>query len=228
MNKSICDLGVDVLQSAFFINNINFSNKLDLANNFLKIINELGEAEPVVLPIPDDAPREIPRIIINTKDKKISLTISTERIDFVMKEIQLNEDNSKLDTAYQKYTNKIASTIINDLKIGVNRIAQISQFIQKPKDGVLNSFKNKINDSFMSGATELQLHRLKVIKIDELSVNHWVRLISDSSKSESPTLIINSDVNTAVAENINFLDTTKINGFFKLAIEATKKTISYL
>lgn len=228
MNKSIYELGINVLQSAFFINNINFLNKLDLANNFLKIINKLGEADPIVLPIPDDAPKEIPRILINTKDKRINLTISADRIDFVIKDIQLHEADLKLEEIYQTYTNEIASVIINELKIGVVRLAQISQFIQKPKGDILSSFKNKISDEFMNNARELQLHRLKVIQIDELSVNHWVRMISDNSKPESQVLVVNSDVNTTLTEKMDLFDIKKVEGFFKLAIEATKSSVNEL
>lgn len=224
MSINLMDAGLNVLQSAFFISNIDFANKIETASLLMKSVSALGEVVPTILPIPDDAPKEIPRIIINTKDNKFSLTVSLERIDFFIKDYS----NGDIEEKYLNISNDIAAIILNNLKINIYRLAQICQFKQSFDSDALSTFRNKVSEDFINNAKEIQLHRLKLIKIDDYDVNQWLRLVSDHSNHENPILIINTDTNTVVRDSKSLYDIDKTKSFFRLSIDSTKELLAKL
>lgn len=74
--------GVRSLQGVLFFSNFAYGTKLNLVNALNKSIPVLFEKDPTFLPIPDDAPPEIPRIVLSNKTGEFQCNISVNRIDF--------------------------------------------------------------------------------------------------------------------------------------------------
>jgi len=61
---------INLIQASLFITNFSFSTSRIL-KTVLEQCSEQFDGDPTVLPLPDDAPKEIPRIVFERKDKSI-------------------------------------------------------------------------------------------------------------------------------------------------------------
>lgn len=226
-NTKNIPLEVDILNSAFFIGNVDLSNKLDIASKVNSYLKNLFDGDPTILPIPNDAPFELPRIMLNSKNKLFSCNISPQRVDFIVnksKAIASGNKEVNAEDAFIKYTNMITQMILEELKWSINRLALISQCKSRPAGGVIPFLQKMLTDDFSKSAKELQLHSLKTIEINDFKVNYWLRLISQNSGTEKEFLLIASDLNTSQTEKYDVnKDSSKV--FFKAVLEVTKDTL---
>ena len=68
MNMKINDLSI---QTAFFTPGLIFSDKLSLSAQLIKESGNIFDGDPIMLPIPPEAPPEFPRMILKSKDENI-------------------------------------------------------------------------------------------------------------------------------------------------------------
>lgn len=212
-------------QSAFFVSNIDLSDKLEVANKVKKALDIL-DGDPTVLPIPNDAPLEIPRIILTSKSKVFSCNISPERIDFVINKSKAIEtqSNFNLEEEIIKKSVILASLIFKSLKWSVHRLAFISKFKYKPEAGVLNFMESLLSEDFGANSAELQINRLRRLKVDNFKSNHWIRFLSQNSGTPNEFILILSDINTLKMEKYSFNEDSS-KSFFSTAIKITKDTL---
>ena len=62
------------------------SNKLDLAQKITQGTGNIFDGPPTILPIPNDAPQEIPRIILKDNTNTLNCNVCINRIDLLFKE----------------------------------------------------------------------------------------------------------------------------------------------
>lgn len=222
-NDILIENNISSLQAGFFLINPNLSNKLEIAQKINESFKNLFDDDPTIIPIPEDAPKEIPRIILSSKNKIYSCNISLERIDFFTKDIGKN-GMDEISKSFIENANTLARLLTN-FKWDVYRIALISQFQKMPNIGISNFIKSLSNEEFINGFFEAQIHKLTKMKLDSLNVNKWLRIISQRPKEGGELLIIKSDINTEVVEIKENIDELIINKFFKLALNETEKTI---
>lgn len=221
-------LEVDILNSAFFVGNVDLSNKLDIASKVNNYLKNLFDGDPTILPIPNDAPFELPRIILNSKNKLFSCNISPQRVDFIVNKSRMAAASDKaidIEVEFMKHTISIAQIILEKLGWSINRVALISQFKSKPEGGVIPFLQKMLTDDFNKAAKELQLHSLKLVEINDFKVNHWLRLISQNGGTDKEFLLISSDLNTLQTEKHD-IDEDNAKIFFEAALDVTKSTIS--
>ena len=221
--KNRLNLETTTLQSVFFVTNVNLLDKLDVAN---KVKSGLGilDGDPTVLPVPNDAPLEIPRIILTSKNKVFSCNISSERIDLIINKSKVTESNIDLEEEILKKSEILSNLIRKSLNWSVHRLSLISQFKYKPEVGVLNFMKNLLSEQFGADSAELEVHRLKHIKVGNYKSNQWVRFLSRNGGAPNEFIHILSDVNTLKTEKYSFTeDGSKL--FFSSALIITKNTL---
>jgi hypothetical protein len=70
---------INQIQLVLFNPGMAISDKIRLANNINNTLGGLFDGDPVVLPLPPDAPPELPRILLSSKDgkKKLQASIDT-------------------------------------------------------------------------------------------------------------------------------------------------------
>lgn len=226
MNKNIKDkvkYEAMLWQSAFFVNNTDLSDKLDVANKVKKELDIL-DGDPTILPVPNDAQLKIPRIILTSKSKAFSCNISPERVDFIVNQSKATELNIDLEKEILKKSDILSKLIHKSLRWSVYRLALISQFKYKPKIGVLSFMKNLLSEQFVADSTELEIHRLKHIKVGNFKSNQWIRFFSQNSGTPNEFMLILSDVNTLKTEKYSFTqENSKL--FFDSALTITKVTL---
>lgn len=221
--KNKLNMETTALQSAFFVTNVNLSDKLDVANKVKKGLDIL-DGDPTVLPVPNDALLEIPRIILTSKNKVFSCNISPERIDFIINKSKATELNINLEEEILEKSEILSKLILKSLNWSIHRLAFISQFKYKPEVGALSFMKNLLSEQFVADSAELEIHRLKHIKVGNFKSNQWIRFLSQNSGTPNEFIHILSDINTLKTEKYSFAeDTSRV--FFNSASTIIKDTL---
>jgi len=83
------DFYVSNLQTAIFITNLDFSNKIGFISQLNQETDNLFDGDPIILPIPNDAPPEVPRIILKSQDDSYTLNLCQNRVDLFYNERDL-------------------------------------------------------------------------------------------------------------------------------------------
>lgn len=213
------------IQIAYFLGSINLSDKLKAAETIKSQITLL-DGSPTILPIPDNAPAEIPRISLISKDQQFVCNLALNRFDFIHK---LPDSEDHLEAiAYDKQLNKriimLNKILFTDLKASSYRLGLIVTYRYYPTNGGLEFLKKCALPDPRDKAAEVQLHELTLESINYMRVNNWVRIIANSKliNGKNPLLVV-SDVNTLQTEKYN-LDDNKAKIFFKEALDMSIRT----
>ncbi len=215
------------IQTVIFTKNFTIANDAERARFFLSINdNPIGNFNlpPTQLPIPNEAPPEFPRVILNGSN--ISCNIALSRTDVVYNVPAGDNTNINSLSELQKIN---ASNIFNFLlgkSIIINRIGFIifAQKVLLPEDG--DAFKY-LKDSFIKDAKfpspkELSFRYNSVGKAGNFDMNN---LITISAKSQN-TIDLQTDINT-VAEIMNI---TSINysNFVEIIEYGINKSVDFI
>ena len=73
------DFKIKKFLGSIFTPDFSISNSLNIANVAVEIAGDRLDGPPSILPIPQDAPAEIPRIQLFSSDKNMNITISLQR-----------------------------------------------------------------------------------------------------------------------------------------------------
>ncbi|MBU3979476.1 hypothetical protein KJ980_03955 [Patescibacteria group bacterium] len=216
---------VKSIHSAFFLSSINVSDKLILASNLKSILGEVLDGEPLILPIPDNAPHEIPRIILKSKNEEYELNISLSRVDFIFN----NKSNAaiqykKITEAVMKYLAKLSKVLIDKHSMSTNRTGLIVTFGSDVKviDKVLELFNVEFKD--IKNKQEIQLNLLQKQTVGEFNVNNWVRIIAQKHDTSRQNYILLNDINIDIKDKKD-LTSDLINKFYNTMFNEIVKNI---
>lgn len=184
-------------------------------SNILKKLMEFGldmlDGDPTVLPLPDDAPHEIPRIILENKDKTYRLEVAPARVNFFRNKV---EEEDKIDP--HKFVQKAGEFFVNLLNsMGANcgRIAAVINrfsYQNDPSSVIARHFcKNVFMKEPFDRPSEFELHSLKKYTyLQSFKVNSWVRIKSGGIKSKSGSIrsvvFAQQDINTLAEETKSY------------------------
>jgi hypothetical protein len=190
----------------------------------LQIKPGMFDGDPVVLPLPSDAPPELPRIILQDKTGSLKLEVAPLRINF--HRIKINED----DKVNIHDSMLLAADILKDYldKSGAKcgRIATVlKRFSLKddPSIEIANHFcKEKFLRMPFDRPASFELHaRKRYIFSESFEVNSWVRIKSGNVQYPSvpslPIVLVEQDINT-ISEVMEVKQYTgeEISSFFRL------------
>jgi len=225
------DLRLQRLRTALFLRSIDMSRKLGLAQDVISAAANLLDADPVLLPIPDDAPPEFPRVIFKNEDGNVSFSLSLNRADF---SIQYKADGSVFSDqgVFEQYVSSLMSVIlpiVESHKASFKRIGLIFDLLS----GLQKSSNILIKDVFLQGdyfddAYRIELSTLHRLQLVNFEVNRWLRVKSLRSKSDPAddfTMQVLLDMNT-VPEEIYDIGIAEIEEFcleaYQLASESVR------
>lgn len=169
---------------------------------------DVFDGDTVSIPIPDDAPEEIPRIILRSKDDTTRCEIAKSRFSISCGPA----DDLYIDTqieSFLDFCHKIIETYVTYTKATIGRLAiVISKYIDQadPQNTLAGHFcKDQWLQEAFTNLFEFEIHALKKIKLDEFTVNSWVRCKSgklESRKKDIKLEIIHiiQDINTPSEE----------------------------
>ena len=171
--------GVESLQGVLFLSNFAYGKKMDLVNKLSQALPFLLEKDPTILPIPDDAPSNIPRIMLSNKSEEYKCNIAANRIDFFYEEKK--EPKPLKESFNQFYPNykKFFTTLKSEFNPQISRLALISKLISFLNESSNNLIKNTFLKEKIFGDTyNLEIIILYKEKVDTLKINRLIRIKS--------------------------------------------------
>jgi hypothetical protein len=187
------------LHLALFYSGINLNNKLQIANQIIEKNSEF-DGEPLILPVPDDAPSEVPRIILKNSDESIQIIISKIRTDFSIKQ---DTDFTDFSTIADKYI-KIIDNINKIINPTLTRLGLVVEILDH-KENVINY----ISETYLKEKKENEEINLSIRDnhiIDDKKINIWFRIKNNIENSDKDNITYIFDVNSSNDENYSFSD----------------------
>ncbi len=199
---------IKTLQFIIFVPPFVPSNKIAFVNDFVQKTDNLYTHEPQILSLPKEAPPEIPRIILRNNDQTCQVNFSLNRATFVYQDA-LNQ-NPDFDSIYPNYRFNLSKavhalktlTTIPFVRFGfvINYLAEFPESVNK-----IMSEQYILSNPF-SDAREIQLNIHHFFKMEQFSVNRWVKYRTLRKRDvpfEDTGLGIEIDINTPAEENLN-------------------------
>lgn len=207
--------------NSVFYASLNLQNKLELASILHNETKIVFDGEPIILPLPDDAPSEIPRIILTSKDNEHKCHISKERVEFIYSnEANPDREVSELREQFLVTLGDIAKVVKSSWKAEVYRLGFVINSVshyEAPVEIIKTKF---IREGVLNHPRRLEVFVLDRMTWDNLKINRGYRvstLIKREGKEERKLLSVNFDINTIPEEKYSF-DTESIVAFYDKAI----------
>jgi len=196
------NIRIDHTQLVLFSPGIIIIDKLKAANAINDSLSGLFDGDPVILPLPEDAPPQIPRIQMSSKDGRYNLSIARNKLDFIFRYDKDDEKNlfpvpdllEKFLVIFQYFRENI-HTQITRCAIVTNWIIEL----EKTSAAEFLLLKYIRSDAPIIKSHELELHYLTKESIGRFEVNKWTRIKSarkTSAPEQNRFIVFHIDINT--------------------------------
>ena len=211
----------------------------ELSTNLIgKLLEELSDlnSPPIAMPIPENMPKEIPRVLLKSGDGSIEARLAPARSDIIWRrstpETKPMPDLAQIVSSYLVRIH----LIINNPLARFGFIANHFLEADDPSSYLANSFASEsARERILHPIQQFEIHWLLHEILDEFgTVNHWVRLRSatinrGSDSEDAPVISIENDVNTVVSEiPSNFFEHSQIPGFFSAAADRIESQLNVI
>lgn len=190
---------------------ISLSDRIGVAQSLNKATKNLFSGEQTILPIPDDAPPEIPRVILGSKDKIFSCHVSPRRLEFSLE--QKKGENKRLKEVQDEFLSQLANiahVVKKELGVKVERIGIVVNSAMFPEEPSVDFLTKKfLRSGTIMDPRELNLNFLHKFTLGGFKVNRWhrFRCLSPEGKETleaANALLITTDVNTILEIKYDF------------------------
>jgi len=219
-------------QVALFSNMITLDNKIEYVSKLTTATNAVFDGEPTILPIPKDAPPEIPRVVVKSKDEKLICNTSINRVDLFFnpkKEIEMNLENVKSE--YLTLLKQILNFLNETYRFKIYRIGMVANLILDLTESSNQFISKKYlkDNSQISDTFEVQLNVLnKINLLSRYKANRWLRIITSREKQNIENdkfLSVNIDINTLPDVSYDF-DSELVTLIFNDAVKNMQSLIA--
>lgn len=191
-------------QVALFSNSISFNNKIEYASKLIAASDNIFDGDPAILPIPEGAPPEIPRIVVKSKDGKFICNTSINRVDLFFNPKKSEEaDLGELKSVYLPSLRKVINFLNETYKFKIYRMGIVANFLSEIKESANAYIAKKYlkETNLISNTFEIQLHSLNKIALlnNKYNANRWLRIKSFRDKNNIDNdkfLVATIDINT--------------------------------
>lgn len=190
---------------------VDIRDPLEVARQVRSATSDLFDGEPLVLPLPSDAPSEIPRIVLKSKDERYSCNVSGVRLDLFYREKKPSLKWVDLCDEYLQYLSPILHTLVETLRATITRLGSVAEF-EVPIEGSpsLTIRKAYLREGILPGEHEIQLGVLYRGSWETIEINRWLRLRGKEGES---ALRVAVDINTIPEKKYDF-DVDGIESFY--------------
>jgi len=210
---------VKFIQGSLFFPNFPYGAKLNLVNALNKSTPILLEKDPTFLPIPDDAPPEIPRIILSNKTGEFQCNISPNRIDFFYHE---RKEPKLFDEIFQKVYplyRDLFFAIKSDFNPSINRISLVTKLMSALSESSINLImKLFLKERMFGNPYNLDLIILYKEMLDTFKINRLTKIRSLRKKDnleDDTRLELDIEINT-LSEILGNYSVEAIDKFYQL------------
>lgn len=194
---------ISMVQCAIFTPNIVFR----LQNTLAYLLEQWGNkfnGKPLTMPLPDDAPTQIPSIILVSEDNNFKIEISKARTN-----IYWNKTSDAVEPNVQAIVSEftdILQKFAGHLGVSPGRLAFIlHRFmpIENPAKALAEHFcKETWLTTALNRPEKFELHSHKAYTLaGQFNVNSWTRVKTGRMVADnSPAIIVEQDINTLAEE----------------------------
>ena len=216
------DFQYSLLQATIFTPGLHFVQSKILAF-LLQHYSDVFDGSPLSIPIPPDAPPEIPRIILESADKKYKLEVAHARVNLFRfrqeddEQISINDFNSLAIPILSSY-NKLVNSKVGRIAAIVNRFVKDSN----PGLTLANHFcKDTWLENPLKRPESFEIHAHKRYLLhDSFRINSWIRCktgIFSKGPDKQSIILVEQDINT-LSEDVEKMEFSEeqIKQFFEL------------
>ena len=204
------DFLVRSFQAAIF-GVIDIRDPLEVGHQVRSAAGDLLDGEPLVLPLPSDAPSEIPRIVLKSKDERYSCNVSGDRLDLFYRDKKPSQKWIDLRDEYFQHLSAISHTLVETLRTTITRLGSIAEFeVPISTSPSLTIRKAYLKEGILPGEHEIQLGVLHRESWETIEINRWLRLRGKEGESALRVVI---DINTIPEKKYDF-DVEGIESFY--------------
>lgn len=188
------------IQAIIFTSGIDLSDKIAISQELLSKSKEVFDGEQIILPLPQDAPIEIPRIILRSKNTQYFLNISLDRISLGYEE-KSEKTISQVKSGYLEALTSVMSGVQKITEGKITRLGFVASFVvDKP-----NATKS-VASSYLKPASvpknihEVSIGVLKRENLINILTNIWFRISTPRNKNaelDDKQALVVFDINTA-------------------------------
>lgn len=179
--------------STLFIESWSTSKVLNIGN---KIQQEVPEFDGDPLTIPNNAPPEIPRLILRDKEEKLKLGLGLNQL--IIENVKDSRNKVELS---KNIILQINNLIFNEFKWTVNRLANVIIYKIITEKPTIKFIKDRyIQNNRLDSVVQLNLHWLRKLNFLNDTVNFWTR-INTSEGYENKEMKVIFDLNQIVDTN---------------------------
>lgn len=215
------DFSAAALQAGVFTPGLREVSSARVLSALLAQTNGL-DGNPLVLPIPADAPPEIPRLVLNSPDGSTQLQIALSRSDFAVQR-RPGTPLTDIEARFQRAAETL-EILLAVLDARPGRLAAIGTFFHRcdePSRMLAEHFCKErwTENGSLSNLDTFELHAHRKWELLEgLPVNSWVRCkvgMANENGVPLPSVIIERDINTLaeVANTAKFSVDEVVNFF---------------
>jgi len=194
------------MMASAFTPDFSIGNNLLLINTFQELSGKKFDGEFFSGQIPQEAPAEIPRIILNSLDNCWKLEISLQRTNLVLLKPLASPVKAPSLKEFGSFAKEIFARYKSQTDIRIQRLALVTERFFKieetpPSQFLATKFCNDIyleKDKPFDRPNGFEIHSLKKYEREGFKVNSWVRLKSGNllDSTRTPILIAVNDINT--------------------------------
>ncbi|MHB9026210.1 MAG: hypothetical protein ACYC7E_18890 [Armatimonadota bacterium] len=209
----------------------------DVVKHFQAHQEIVSTGELTVLPLPAEAPPEIPRVVMRSDDKEYTLQAMPSRLNLLWHKQQ---PDSQLD--YEKHIEWVLGALqgyIEKFTIVVGRLACVTRRYVLDDRPSMTLAEHFCQEKWLAATGPLnrpdqfELHAFKTFALGEEDVNSWMRFKSGSfsyagpgPKIEKPAITVEQDINTmAEAAQTRKISNEEMGIFFRSMPSATIETL---
>lgn len=214
-------------QMAIFLSGIDLSSKIEIAKSMADCCGGIFQSDPIMIPVPPDAPSEFPLIILKNDNSGWSVQLNRERADIVVEPFR-----SSSSPDYMSYKGKLIEVTMemwdrfskqfNAKSVRLGLITTMTSNIEKPIEFINNNFLSV--DDFQD-ANDANLNFLRKFSRGQFYFNLWTRFIGQNKYLDRPSnFIVEHDVNTQIEKPIT-IDEKNLSDFLKLGFDIIEENL---
>lgn len=199
---NIDNLKIASLQVSIFTPAVLFS-KTKVLERMIGNFADSFDGDTVAIPIPEDAPKEIPRIALHSADGKLKLDIAESRVNL----FRYRKDNDVgIDTnQILDFSFRVIKEYKDCTQSIIGRLALVAvKFLRNEKAAsTLASYfcKERFTKGLFDQAHDFEIHSHKKYTLEKFNVNSWVRCQTRrSAQDNQPIILVTQDINTLAEE----------------------------
>lgn len=203
------DFRLTNIQIALFLSDFNLIDRLSFAKDLHDKLKEKFNDEPIVLPIPTDAPSGIPRIILKNTDSSYSLEISLSKVNLFFN-LKKGEEKLKFEDIIEDYLDcaeKIYTLFLGFNHTRIKRMGFVVGFFSELEENIADFLKDKLlKEKTFQEAKTIDITEGENLSLGPYQLNKLINIKSLRKKDENTYkgLYLEIDINTLEEEDYNF------------------------